>query len=110
VEVWFDELWLASTAVIALRVFGVIVATAFARAEEGVCGLFIIDKNAAVFGDGGGKEIGPAERGVSPVLGARPVLNSVLSGSLIIDKNAAVFGDCGGMVILNPGAGAGRDK
>lgn len=72
-EVGFDELWLASTPVIALRVFGVIVAAAFARAEEGVCGLFIIDKKAAVLGDGGGKEIGPARRGVSPVPGVRPV-------------------------------------
>lgn len=73
VEVGFDELWLASTPVIAFRVFGVIVAAAFARAEEGVCGLFIIDKKAAVLGDGGGKEIGPARRGVSPEPGVRPV-------------------------------------
>lgn len=73
VEVGFVELWLASTPVIALRVFGVIVAAAFARAVEGVCGLFIIDKKAAVLGDGGGKEIGPARRGVSPDPGVRPV-------------------------------------
>ena len=69
----FVELWLASTPVIAFRVLGVIVAAAFARAVEGVCGLFIIDKKAAVLGDGGGKEIGPARRGVRPVPGVRPV-------------------------------------
>jgi len=72
--------------VIAFRVFGVIVAAAFASAVEGVCGLFIIDKKAAVLGDGGGKEIGPARRGVRPepgvrpVRGVRPVLKSAEDG------------------------------
>ena len=35
--------------------------------------LFIIARNAAVLGDGGGKETGPPMSGVSPVPGVRPV-------------------------------------
>jgi hypothetical protein len=115
-EVGFDELWLASTPVIALRVFGVIVAAAFARAEEGVCGLFIIDKNAAVFGDGGGKEIGPARRGVSPepgvrpVRGVRPVLNSVEEGGCGSCGPASMAGERGPARRELESAEAGKDQ
>lgn len=56
------------TPVIALRVFGVIVAFELAPAL-----LFISAKKAAVFGDGGGKETGPPTRGVKPVPGVNPV-------------------------------------
>jgi hypothetical protein len=55
----------ARTPVIALRVFGVIVAPV---AEE-----LIMLRNAAVLGDGGGNETGPPIRGVRPVPGVSPV-------------------------------------
>jgi hypothetical protein len=49
----------------ALRVLGVIVAP---DADE-----LIMLRNAAVLGDGGGKETGPPMRGVRPVPGVSPV-------------------------------------
>lgn len=52
---------------IALSVFGVIVGLLFPAA------LFIMERNAAVFGDGGGKETGPPMSGVRPVPGVKPV-------------------------------------
>lgn len=116
VEVGFDELWLASTPVIAFRVFGVIVAAAFARAEEGVCGLFIIDKKAAVLGDGGGKEIGPARRGVSPepgvrpVRGVRPVLKSVEEDGCGSCGPASMAGERGPARRELESADAGKDQ
>jgi hypothetical protein len=55
----------ARTPVIALRVFGVIVAP---DADE-----LIMLRKAAVFGDGGGKDTGPPIRGVRPVPGVSPV-------------------------------------
>jgi hypothetical protein len=116
VEVGFDELWLASTPVIALRVFGVIVAAALARAEEGVCGLFIIDKKAAVLGDGGGKDIGPARRGVSPepgvrpVRGVRPVLNSVEEDGCGSCGPASMAGERGPARRELESADAGKDQ
>jgi hypothetical protein len=61
------------TPVIALSVFGVIVAAALDRLVDGVWGLFIMLRKAAVFGDGGGKDIGPPRRGVRPVPGVNPV-------------------------------------
>jgi hypothetical protein len=64
VEVWFDESWLASTPMIALRVFGVIVAAACARAEEGVCGgMVILNPGAGAGRDGRGS---PEVEGVVP--------------------------------------------
>lgn len=56
------------TPVIALSVFGVIVAFELAPAL-----LFIRARNAAVLGEGGGKETGPPTRGVRPVPGVNPV-------------------------------------
>lgn len=56
------------TPVIALRVFGVIVAFELAPAL-----LFISARKAAVFGEGGGKDTGPPTRGVRPVPGVNPV-------------------------------------
>lgn len=56
----------ARTPVMALRVFGVIVAPP--EADE-----LIMLRKAAVFGDGGGKDTGPPIRGVSPVPGVSPV-------------------------------------
>jgi hypothetical protein len=61
------------TPVIALSVFGVIVAAALVRLFEGVWGLCIMLRKAAVFGDGGGKDIGPPSKGVRPVPGVKPV-------------------------------------
>ena len=55
----------ARTPVIALRVFGVIVAP---EADE-----LIMLRKAAVLGDGGGKDTGPPMRGVRPVPGVSPV-------------------------------------
>lgn len=55
----------ARTPVIALRVFGVIVAP---DADE-----LIMLRKAAVLGDGGGKDTGPPIRGVRPVPGVSPV-------------------------------------
>lgn len=52
----------------ALRVLGVIVAPETPAPPE-----FIIARNAAVLGEGGGKATGPPTRGVSPVDGVRPV-------------------------------------
>lgn len=57
--------WLERAPVIALRVLGVIVAL--------LDPLFIMDKKAAVFGDGGGKDTGPPINGVRPVPGVSPV-------------------------------------
>jgi hypothetical protein len=60
--------------VIALRVFGVIVAgvgLSWGGAEEE---FVTMARKAAVFGDGGGKLTGPPTRGVRPVLGVSPVL------------------------------------
>jgi hypothetical protein len=75
--------------VIALRVFGVIVAP---DADE-----LIMLRKAAVFGEGGGKDTGPPIRGVrpvpgvSPVRGVRPVRK--LDGSN--ESGASPFACCG---------------
>ena len=101
---------------IAFRVFGVIVPAAFTRAEEGVCGLFIIDKKAAVLGDGGGKEIGPARRGVSPepgvrpVRGVRPVLNSAEEDGCGSCGPASMAGERGPARRELESADAGKDQ
>lgn len=114
-EVGFVELWLASTPVIALRVLGVIVAAAFARAVEGVWG-FIIDKKAAVLGDGGGKEIGPARRGVRPepgvrpVRGVRPVLKSAEDDGWGSCGPASIAGERGPARRELESADAGKDQ
>lgn len=61
---WADE---EPSTVIALRVFGVIVAFKLAPAP-----LFMSARKAAVLGEGGGKETGPPTRGVRPEPGVSP--------------------------------------
>ena len=100
----------------AFRVLGVIVAAAFARAVDGVCGLFIIDKKAAVLGDGGGNEIGPARRGVRPepgvrpVRGVSPVLKSVEEDGCGSCGPASIAGDRGPARREFERADAGKDQ
>ena len=55
----------------ALRVLGVMVPVTPWRPPGPL--LFIMARNAAVFGLGGGKETGPPIRGVRPVPGVSPV-------------------------------------
>lgn len=64
---WLAVCWL-STPVIALSVLGVIVDAEFPFALW-----LTIARNAAVFGEGGGKATGPPTSGVSPVDGVSPV-------------------------------------
>ena len=60
-----------STPVMADKVFGVMVPAT--PLSDGGPLLFIMARNAAVLGDGGGKETGPPMRGVRPVPGVSPV-------------------------------------
>ena len=72
-EAWaWDEWWeLESTPVIAESVFGVMVPATPLRLGGPL--LFIMVRKAAVLGEGGGNETGPARRGVRPVPGVSPV-------------------------------------
>lgn len=87
---WLEEL--LSTPFIAESVFGVIVA--FAELEL----LFMRARNAAVFGEGGGKETGPPTRGVKPVPGVRPVRGvKPVRGVRPVRNEAGSNGRCGAL-------------
>ena len=68
-----------------------------------------IARNAAVLGDGGGKETGPPTRGVRPLEGVRPVRpKEVEVSKLVMGIRACCCCCCGCCGCCGPGSIAGE--